>query len=90
MTAPAKLTIDIYSDVMCPWCIIGLRALEQAIDEAALRMSVDPIALRKRWDPDPNRQLNLSEFNVRSVQTTGTISASSASLTVASDRKSVV
>ena len=31
-------------------------ALEQAIDEAALRMNVDPIALRKRWDPAPNRQ----------------------------------
>ncbi len=31
-------------------------ALEQAIDEAALRMNTDPIALRKRWDPDPNRQ----------------------------------
>jgi xanthine dehydrogenase YagR molybdenum-binding subunit len=31
-------------------------ALEQAIDEAALRMQVDPIELRKRWDPDPNRQ----------------------------------
>jgi xanthine dehydrogenase YagR molybdenum-binding subunit len=31
-------------------------ALEQAIDEAALRMNVDPIALRKRWDPNPNRQ----------------------------------
>jgi xanthine dehydrogenase YagR molybdenum-binding subunit len=30
--------------------------LEQAIDEAALRMKVDPIALRKRWDPNPNRQ----------------------------------
>jgi xanthine dehydrogenase YagR molybdenum-binding subunit len=30
--------------------------LEQAIDEAALRMKADPIALRKRWDPDPNRQ----------------------------------
>src|SRR6202007_1305375 len=30
--------------------------LEQAVDEAALRMKVDPIALRKRWDPDPNRQ----------------------------------
>ena len=28
-------------------------ALEQAIDEAALRMKVDPIALRKRWDPIP-------------------------------------
>jgi xanthine dehydrogenase YagR molybdenum-binding subunit len=31
-------------------------ALEQAIDEAALRMNVDPIALRQRWDPNPNRQ----------------------------------
>ena len=31
-------------------------ALEQAIDEAALRMKIDPIELRKRWDPDPNRQ----------------------------------
>ncbi len=31
-------------------------ALEQVIDEAALRMQVDPIQLRKRWDPDPNRQ----------------------------------
>jgi xanthine dehydrogenase YagR molybdenum-binding subunit len=31
-------------------------ALEQAIDEAALRLNTDPIALRKRWDPNPNRQ----------------------------------
>ena len=31
-------------------------AVEQAIDEAALRLQVDPIVLRKRWDPDPNRQ----------------------------------
>jgi xanthine dehydrogenase YagR molybdenum-binding subunit len=31
-------------------------ALEQAVDEAAIRLKVDPIALRKRWDPNPNRQ----------------------------------
>jgi xanthine dehydrogenase YagR molybdenum-binding subunit len=31
-------------------------ALEQAIDEVALRLKIDPIALRKRWDPNPNRQ----------------------------------
>jgi xanthine dehydrogenase YagR molybdenum-binding subunit len=31
-------------------------ALEQAVDEAALRLQVDPIELRKRWDGDPNRQ----------------------------------
>lgn len=31
-------------------------ALEQAVDEAALRMKVDPIALRQRWDTNPNRR----------------------------------
>ena len=31
-------------------------ALEQAIDEAAMRLQLDPIQLRKRWDPNPNRQ----------------------------------
>jgi xanthine dehydrogenase YagR molybdenum-binding subunit len=31
-------------------------ALEQAIDEAALRLNVDPIQLRKRWDSNPDRQ----------------------------------
>ncbi|GIJ46280.1 xanthine dehydrogenase [Virgisporangium aliadipatigenens] len=31
-------------------------ALEQAVDEAALRLDTDPIALRRRWDPDPLRQ----------------------------------
>ncbi len=30
-------------------------ALEQAIDEAALRLGVDPLALRKRWDANPTR-----------------------------------
>jgi xanthine dehydrogenase YagR molybdenum-binding subunit len=31
-------------------------ALEQAIDEAALRLGVDAIELRRRWDPDVFRQ----------------------------------
>jgi xanthine dehydrogenase YagR molybdenum-binding subunit len=31
-------------------------ALEQAIDEAAIRLGRDPIALRQKWDPDPLRQ----------------------------------
>ena len=30
-------------------------ALEQAIDEAALRLGVDALALRKRWDANPTR-----------------------------------
>ena len=31
MTVPAKLTIDIYSDVMCPWCIIGYSQLQKGL-----------------------------------------------------------
>jgi xanthine dehydrogenase YagR molybdenum-binding subunit len=31
-------------------------ALEQAVDEAALKLAVDPIELRRRWDQDPHRQ----------------------------------
>jgi predicted DsbA family dithiol-disulfide isomerase len=29
---PQKLTIDIVSDVVCPWCAIGHKGLEQALD----------------------------------------------------------
>jgi len=29
---PQKLTIDIVSDVVCPWCAIGYKGLEQALD----------------------------------------------------------
>ena len=31
-------------------------ALEQAVDDAAIRLKMDPIALRQRWDPEPGRQ----------------------------------
>lgn len=34
----------------------GLFALEQAVDELALKRAEDPITLRKRWDPNPGRQ----------------------------------
>lgn len=28
---PAKVTLDIWSDVMCPWCVIGLNQLDKAL-----------------------------------------------------------
>lgn len=31
--APAKVTIDVWSDVMCPWCVIGTRQLATALEE---------------------------------------------------------
>lgn len=33
MSAAQKLTIDIYSDVMCPWCLIGYGQLTKALKE---------------------------------------------------------
>ncbi|MDF1608964.1 DsbA family oxidoreductase [Hoeflea sp. YIM 152468] len=45
MTTPS-LTIDIVSDVMCPWCYIGKRRLEAALDEVSAEMHVD-----LRWRP---------------------------------------
>jgi predicted DsbA family dithiol-disulfide isomerase len=35
VSAPARLDIDIWSDVMCPWCVIGYKQLEQALVELA-------------------------------------------------------
>ncbi len=32
-TAPQRMTIDIYSDVMCPWCLIGYGQLTKALEQ---------------------------------------------------------
>ena len=40
------LTIDIVSDVVCPWCVIGYRQLERAADLIADRADV-----AVRWHP---------------------------------------
>jgi predicted DsbA family dithiol-disulfide isomerase len=34
-TAPLKMKIDFVSDVSCPWCVIGLKSLEMALDRLA-------------------------------------------------------
>ncbi|EDQ32886.1 putative dithiol-disulfide isomerase involved in polyketide biosynthesis [Hoeflea phototrophica DFL-43] len=44
-TAPA-LTIDVVSDVMCPWCYIGKRRLEAALADVRKEMDVEV-----RWRP---------------------------------------
>ncbi len=46
MTEPAKLTIDIYSDVMCPWCIIGYAQLKKG-----LAMLKGEVEAEVRWLP---------------------------------------
>ncbi|MBL4858325.1 MAG: DsbA family protein, partial [Erythrobacter sp.] len=33
MSEPRRLSIDIWSDVMCPWCLVGWGNLSQALDQ---------------------------------------------------------
>jgi len=42
----ARVTIDIFSDVMCPWCIIGYSQLQKA-----LALLEGEIAAEERWRP---------------------------------------
>ena len=46
MTTPQPITIDIYSDVMCPWCLIGYGQLTKALDQLG-----DEIEAQVRWRP---------------------------------------
>ncbi|MFK3970277.1 DsbA family oxidoreductase [Pseudomonas sp. NPDC087358] len=50
------LKIDFISDVSCPWCIIGLRALDLALehlgDEVQARIHFQPFELNSRMRPE--------------------------------------
>lgn len=54
MSTPLK--IDFISDVACPWCIIGLRALDQALehlgDEVQAQIHFQPFELNPKMGPE--------------------------------------
>jgi predicted DsbA family dithiol-disulfide isomerase len=54
MTTPLK--IDFVSDVSCPWCVIGLRSLEQALerigDSASADIHFQPFELNPQMPPE--------------------------------------
>jgi len=43
------ITIEIVSDIVCPWCFIGLRRLDEAI--ADVRQTVPDLVCHKHWHP---------------------------------------
>ena len=53
---PVPLTIDFVSDVVCPWCAIGLASLQQAIDRVgpavAVQIQVQPFELNPQMAPE--------------------------------------
>jgi predicted DsbA family dithiol-disulfide isomerase len=52
----SALQIDFVSDVSCPWCAIGLRSLEQALEHIGDAVRVDilvrPFELNSRMAPE--------------------------------------
>ena len=52
MNAPAKLTIDIWSDVMCPWCIIGYSQLQKGLAQLAGAVEAEVRWLPFELNPD--------------------------------------
>jgi predicted DsbA family dithiol-disulfide isomerase len=54
--APVPLRIDFVSDVSCPWCAIGLNALEQAIGrldgDVAVDLHFQPFELNPQMAPE--------------------------------------
>lgn len=60
MSAPAPVTIDIWSDVMCPWCVIGLNQLDKALallgDEVAATIRFHPFELNPDMPPEGEPQ----------------------------------
>jgi predicted DsbA family dithiol-disulfide isomerase len=50
-----KLRIDIWSDIACPWCYIGKRHLEQALEKFAHRAEVDVVWRAFELDPSAPR-----------------------------------
>jgi predicted DsbA family dithiol-disulfide isomerase len=51
-----RLKIDFVSDVSCPWCVIGLKALEQALDnlgeELEAEIHFQPFELNPQMPPE--------------------------------------
>jgi predicted DsbA family dithiol-disulfide isomerase len=51
-SAPAKVTIDIYSDVMCPWCVIGYSQLQTGLAQLAGEVEAEVRWLPFELNPD--------------------------------------
>lgn len=56
MAKPTKLKIDFVSDVVCPWCAIGLKSLQQALQrldgEVLADLHFQPFELNPQMGPE--------------------------------------
>ena len=56
MTSPTKLRIDFVSDIVCPWCAVGLNGLERALEQIKADVTADihfqPFELNPQMAPE--------------------------------------
>ncbi|WP_243050579.1 DsbA family oxidoreductase [Dyella sp. RRB7] len=56
MAAPTPIKIDFVSDVVCPWCAIGLKSLEQALQnlgsDVEVNLHFQPFELNPQMAPE--------------------------------------
>ncbi len=56
---PTKLSIDIISDIICPWCLIGKRRLEIALQQLAIdNPEIKPVIHWKPYFLNPDMPLD--------------------------------
>lgn len=53
-----KLRIDIWSDIACPWCYVGKRRLESALERFARRGDVEVVWRAFELDPSAPREVD--------------------------------
>ena len=58
MTDAPPIRVEIWSDVVCPWCYIGKRRFERAVDE--LRGEIDVNVVYRPFQLDPNAPIGRS------------------------------
>jgi len=60
--APEKMTIEVWSDVMCPFCYIGKRRMEEALEQFPHRDSISIVWKSYQLNPnmvtDPDQNIN--------------------------------
>ena len=66
------IEIDIYSDVVCPWCYVGKRRLERALaqlDGAPIRMTWRPFQLNPTMPKEGMERISYLEAKFGSLDT---------------------
>ncbi|WP_367997494.1 DsbA family protein [Streptomyces sp. GMY02] len=53
MSRRRRLRIEVWSDIVCPWCYLGKRRLDKALDRFAHAEDVEVVWCSFQLDPTP-------------------------------------